>query len=507
MRQIILTFIIIITVANGFALSHKGTKYVKVGDEFTLIATPKQYTQSTAWLWGGNVIPETDIYGTTSTVTFKAISETPPTIPCVVQCTTYYFADGTTSSTLNKEIETWNVFVDEDGDSGGNDTQIKLELSRYEYSLKKNEHFILTANVTPNNTEVKWSTDDTNNEIIGLYYNDMYSVSVVGNNEGTASIICSANGITKRCVVTVTSGAINNGNATSVYIPASDKNMSMGVGQYYQIIPSFHPNHSTSKLVWSSYNPEIVSVDNNGLLHALSEGETTIKVAIPGSINNAYAHISVSGDVVFDDCEGIDLGLSVLWASKNIGAKIDSDAGQYFMWGIPTSGYPDESNNYFPPSINDYANSPHDPAYVHYGIGWRTPSQAQFKELMDKCTWTWTGNGFRITGPSGKSIYLPATTSDNGGHYWASDNRGHFYWWSQYSSGRKIESRVAGWNVFYIRPVINPDEYSYVDEIEFKPDSPITIYDLQGLQHELHSLRPGIYIIKQGCKTKKILVK
>lgn len=506
MRQIILILIVFFTVANGFALSHKGTKYVKVGDEFTLTATPKQYTQSTAWLWGGNVIPSSDIYGTTNTVTFKAISETPPITPCVVQCTTYYFADGTTSSTLNKEIETWKVFVDEDGAHGGDDGQTKLELSRYEYTLKKNEHFMLTANVTPDQAEIKWSTDDTNNNIIGLYYNDSYSVSVVGNNEGTASVICSVNGITKRCVVTVTGGTNNNGNATSVFIPESDKNMSMGVGQYYQIIPSFFPNHATANLIWSSRNPEIVSVDDKGLLHARSEGETTITVAIFG-IDKAYAHILVSGSVEYDDCEAVDLGLSVLWASKNIGAKLDSEAGKYFMWGIPTHGYPDKSNNYFPPSINDYSYTPHDPAYVHYGDGWRTPSQAQFRELMEKCTWTWGGNGFRITGPSGKSIYLPVTSYDNCGHYWASDNRGHFYWWSQYSSGRKIESGAAGWNVYYIRPVINPTDYSNIDEIEFEPNSPIIIYDLQGLQHEPNSLKPGIYIMKQDGKTKKILVK
>ena len=368
---------------------------------------------------------------------------------------------------------------------------------------------MLTASVIPKNTEVHWTTDDANNEIIGLYYNDEYSVSVVGNNEGTASIICSANGITKRCIVTVTAGTTNNGNATNIFIPASDKNMTLGVGEYYQIIPSFYPDHSTSNLIWSSLDPEIVSVDSNGLLHARAEGKATIKVVIPGNIDYAYANIVVSGNVIYDDCEAVDLGLSVLWASKNIGAKLDSNSGKYFMWGIPTSGYPDKSNNYFPPFINDYAYTPHDPAYVHYGTSWRTPSQAHFKELMDKCTWTWGGNGFRITGPSGKSIYLPVTTSDNCGHYWTSDNRGHFYWWSQYSSGRKIESEVAGWNVYYIRPVITHDDYSNsgIYEIESELNYPITIYDLQGLQHEPNNLKPGFYIMKQGSKTKKILVK
>lgn len=37
------------------------------------------------------------------------------------------------------------------------------------------------------------------------------------------------------------------------------------------------------------------------------------------------------------------------------------------------------------------------------------PSKEQFEELIGKCHWIWTGNGYRVTGPNGNSIVLPAS--------------------------------------------------------------------------------------------------
>ena len=40
------------------------------------------------------------------------------------------------------------------------------------------------------------------------------------------------------------------------------------------------------------------------------------------------------------------------------------------------------------------------------------PTRAEFKELIDNCTWEWTTkgghNGYKVTGPNGNSIFLPA---------------------------------------------------------------------------------------------------
>ena len=41
------------------------------------------------------------------------------------------------------------------------------------------------------------------------------------------------------------------------------------------------------------------------------------------------------------------------------------------------------------------------------------PTLDEQEELLSKCTWTWTTqngvNGYKVTGPNGNSIFLPAT--------------------------------------------------------------------------------------------------
>ncbi len=41
-------------------------------------------------------------------------------------------------------------------------------------------------------------------------------------------------------------------------------------------------------------------------------------------------------------------------------------------------------------------------------FGDELPTKEQFEELKNECTWTWTGNGYEVTGPNGESITLPA---------------------------------------------------------------------------------------------------
>ena len=53
-----------------------------------------------------------------------------------------------------------------------------------------------------------------------------------------------------------------------------------------------------------------------------------------------------------------------------------------------------------------------DIASKQLGGSWRIPTAGEWQELIDKCTWTWTSyngvNGYRITGPNGSNIFLPA---------------------------------------------------------------------------------------------------
>ena len=56
------------------------------------------------------------------------------------------------------------------------------------------------------------------------------------------------------------------------------------------------------------------------------------------------------------------------------------------------------------------------------------PTKKQFEELKTACTWEWTGDGYKITGPSGESILMPAAVyhlyGGRVGCYWSSTHRG-----------------------------------------------------------------------------------
>ena len=41
-------------------------------------------------------------------------------------------------------------------------------------------------------------------------------------------------------------------------------------------------------------------------------------------------------------------------------------------------------------------------------FGNRLPTRTHLEELKNKCQWTWTGSGYKVTGPNGNSIVLPA---------------------------------------------------------------------------------------------------
>ena len=158
-------------------------------------------------------------------------------------------------------------------------------------------------------------------------------------------------------------------------------------------------------------------------------------------------------------CEAVDLGLSVKWASYNVGALNVEGRGSYFAWGETC-----EKTNYDWSNEGDYKWGAYDekagpkygmtkytadveggdglktlqpgddPATANWGTKWRTPTLDEIKELLDntKCEWTWDAakKGYTVKGlKTGNSIFLPAagyrSGSDLGnagayGYYWSS---------------------------------------------------------------------------------------
>lgn len=149
----------------------------------------------------------------------------------------------------------------------------------------------------------------------------------------------------------------------------------------------------------------------------------------------------------------VDLGLpsGTLWADRNIGADTPEDYGDYFAWGetSPKSVYNWSTYKYCEGSydtLTKYCTHSSkgtvdnktvlevadDAATANWGDSWRMPTHAEQEELNSKCTWTWTTsngvNGYRVTGPNGNSIFLPAAGCRTGRNFSSAGSIG--YSWS-----------------------------------------------------------------------------
>ena len=96
---------------------------------------------------------------------------------------------------------------------------------------------------------------------------------------------------------------------------------------------------------------------------------------------------------VHEGHEWVDLGLSVKWATCNVGATNPEEYGDYFAWGETRtkSEYTDSNCTSYGKSWGDIGgDSSRDAATASWGGSWRMPTPAEFQELKDNCDWTWT---------------------------------------------------------------------------------------------------------------------
>ena len=160
---------------------------------------------------------------------------------------------------------------------------------------------------------------------------------------------------------------------------------------------------------------------------------------------NAELDSIVAFDSELGGHKAVDLGLSVKWADCNLGAATPMASGDYYAWGDTETK--DEytllncrmrdvhRNSLRLRGVTDEHNSlmmRYDAARQLWSGTWRMPTSLEFNELRTKCTWLWVTiagvNGYRVTGPNGNSIFLPAAgfrreTERSGegevGYYWS----------------------------------------------------------------------------------------
>jgi hypothetical protein len=106
--------------------------------------------------------------------------------------------------------------------------------------------------------------------------------------------------------------------------------------------------------------------------------------------------------------EFVDLGLSVKWATMNVGASTPKELGYYFAWGETSKKDSYTIENYSYKENPTTLSLSNDAAHVNWGGDWRMPTQEDFKELITKCIITLEDTRtVRFTSLNGKYILMP----------------------------------------------------------------------------------------------------
>lgn len=191
---------------------------------------------------------------------------------------------------------------------------------------------------------------------------------------------------------------------------------------------------------WTNGYIEITSNDDIVLLVSPDKSTVAYGKTIAGT---NYNYASVAWSVINSDEEGkdeydfspsgsidgydyVDLGVGIGWATANVGAKTPDEFGGYYMWAETIehniynwwyySLYTGSSSGYldtdaFRTPYSNISGTSYDVARKQMGNHWRMPTRAELTSLANNCDFiagTYNNvKGIIVTGPSGKSIFLP----------------------------------------------------------------------------------------------------
>ena len=299
---------------------------------------------------------------------------------------------------------------------------------------------------------------------------------------------------------------------SSISLP--DEHLDLHYGEIRKMVVSMIPSGlevNNGNIVWSTTNADVAAV-TDGFLTAVGTGSCEI------TARSADKEAKMSVTVTLPRPEPIDLGLSVKWASANLGAQAPDEVGAYFAWGetSPKAGqysgknykFGEYSNqwtkynmggdnffigNYPEPDYKETLDADDDAAAVLLGDGWRMPTADELWELKTRCTWKGVMDtikidksrteiiqkGYIITsnvpGYEGRSIYLPVT-GFIGEYAWTGglvvNERESRYWTA--TMGQALgggDNRYRGLN---IRPVLDQREPAERKILEPEPIKPLT---------------------------------
>lgn len=338
------------------------------------------------------------------------------------------------------------VTVERDGGSGGGGGSSTINSASVDPSfvaLGLDQEQVVSLVMDPEDAEVTIYWESQASYVAKVQMISKTQAKITGVGVGQTVVTVHAGDLTANCQVSVT----DSDNSVPVESVTLDKHeLTLSVNQQYQFTATVLPENASNKnVVWaSSANSAKLYISSTGQLTALQPCEATITVRCQANpMIYDTCQVTVTGGSSDPGEEVVDLGLpsGLKWRSMNVGASKPEDYGDYFAWGetSPKASY--TNSNYKYRSSDIYGDGigkkgtvlipEDDAATVNVGSDWRTPKFSEWKELKEKCTWTWTTRngvkGMQVTGPSGKSIFLPAggcygssvTYRGTQGHYWS----------------------------------------------------------------------------------------
>ena len=276
----------------------------------------------------------------------------------------------------------------------------------------------------------------------------------------------------------------------AVSVTLDKESLTLKTGETETLTATVDPADATDVVVWSSSDKEVATVEN-GVVEALTAGTATI-TATAGS-KSATCEVTVRKPVVLN---AVDLGLSVLWADRNLGAGSPEEYGDYYAWGETKtrSYYYWDAHKWSSGSYNtltkyntrsEYGKvdnltrleNADDAAYVATEGKWRIPTKEELSELMNLQT-SWTeregvkgrlfksktgdatifiqaGGGFfksevQSAGRHGCIVSSEICAGSNAYNY-----KDNYCWYLYFDDSIRIiygDSRASGWT---IRPVMD----------------------------------------------------
>ena len=319
-----------------------------------------------------------------------------------------------------------------------------ITLNKSTIFLYEGDTETLTPTISPENATNKTISWSSSNKDVATVKDG----TITAIKKGEATITAKAGGKTAACTITVQTKKVS---VTGVSL--DNTSLSITEGDTKALKATVTPSNATDKsLSWSSNKTSVATVSSSGTVTAIAPGSATITVKTNDGGKTATCSIIVTKFTpTMSVPQAVDLGLSVKWASFNLGASEPEGNGDFFAWGETEpyykpgyarsknpvwkagkeAGYEWTSYKWCKGTGNtltkycdnigfgynfhtDYYTTltrQDDAAHVNIGGKWRIPKKEEMEELLNDCSWVWTTvngvNGFRVTGPNGNSIFLP----------------------------------------------------------------------------------------------------